>query len=115
MGKASIKSTLPLLLLVLLHSLTVSLQFTNILLNPLAHLGHTVLCSLLHLLVAKVIDDGQFIEVLIFSNFLLYCLVDVGIDDPGVAADVHLRLQFCIFGDKNVQIIGQLLHPRNQL
>ena len=99
----------------LLDSLTLFLQFSNILLDPLADLGHTVLCSPLHLLVAKVVDDGQFVEVLIFSNFLLNCLVDVGIDDPGVAADVHLRLQFCIFGEKNVQIIGQLLHPRYQL
>jgi hypothetical protein len=75
--KSSIKSTLSLLFVIFSKRLTVSLQFPNILLDSLGHLCHPVLGPLLHLLIAKVIDDGQFVKVFIFSNLLLDRLVDI--------------------------------------
>jgi len=46
-------------------------------------------------------------------NFLFQVFVDVGVDDSGVSAGVHLPLEFVVLVDKTVQVVGQLLQfPR---
>jgi hypothetical protein len=77
-------------------------------------LVYSILGPFLHLLVAKVVDDGQFIHILVFSNLLLDGLIDVGVDHSGVAAYIHLRLQLPVLRHQHIQVIGQLLQLRRQ-
>lgn len=72
--------------------LPTAFQLTNILLNPLSSLIHSFLGPLLDLFIAEVVDDGLFVKILVFPDFFFDGLVDIGVDDSGVATDIHLRL-----------------------
>ncbi len=72
--------------------LPTAFQLTNILLNSLSSLIHSFLGPLLDLFIAEVVDDGLFVKILVFPDFLFDGLVDIGVDDSGVATDIHLRL-----------------------
>lgn len=73
-----------------------SIEFSNFLLYFLECFGHFVVDFLVDFVIGEKVDDGVFVDVLMFAYFLLDGLVDVGVYDSGVATDVHLSLQLSI-------------------
>lgn len=68
----------------------------------------------IHFLIGKVVNDGQFIEILMLSNLFLYGFVNIGIDYSRISTVIHLRLQFIVLTRQNVETVRELLNLRSK-
>ena len=87
-----------------------SLQLVNFLFQFFNGFFNSFLYPHFNFLKSQPFDDRHFVKILIFSDLLLKCLVNVGVNNPRVSAAIHLQLPFMILVDKKVQIVGQLLY-----
>jgi hypothetical protein len=81
------------------HGVSDTLKFADFFLDLLRSFVDPILNLLLHLLVAEIIDDCGFVELFLLTNFLLDCLVYVGVYHAGVTTDVHLRFELGVLAD----------------